>query len=128
MLRCDQEEGHEGDHEDKVVLMSWPDSECEPECRPRNELKEMAIQATKVQYFSWRTKEGKVLKVTEMSDGHLVNAINHLRRVAEHGYKTGQDVPSYYDHESWAEFPIEFFEPSILHEMVFQARVRGIQV
>jgi len=35
--RCDLEEGHEGDHVDKVLLVNWPESESAPECRPRNE-------------------------------------------------------------------------------------------
>jgi hypothetical protein len=125
--RCDLEDGHEGDHVDNVLLVNWPDSESEPESRPCNELKALENQ-TKVQYFTWRTKDGKVLRITEMSDEHLVNTIHHLRRVAEHGHRTGQDTPSYYDHESWVEFPLECFEPSILHEMVFQARARGIQL
>ena len=37
VFRCDLDEGHEGDHVDKVLLINWPDSESEPECQPRNE-------------------------------------------------------------------------------------------
>lgn len=37
VTRCDEPEGHEGRHCDNVLLVSWPDSESDPECRPRNE-------------------------------------------------------------------------------------------
>jgi hypothetical protein len=41
VYRCDRDEGHAGNHEDKVLYVSWPDSESEPEFRSRNELKEV---------------------------------------------------------------------------------------
>ncbi len=43
VTRCDLEEGHEGDHVDKVLLVNWPDSESDPECRPRNEWNEPSV-------------------------------------------------------------------------------------
>lgn len=32
--RCDLNEGHKGLHLDHVLLVSWNDDECEPECKP----------------------------------------------------------------------------------------------
>lgn len=43
VTRCDLEEGHEGDHVDRVLLVNWPDSESDPECRPRNEWNDPSV-------------------------------------------------------------------------------------
>lgn len=37
IFRCDCPEGHKGNHVDNVVLVNWPESESDPESRPRNE-------------------------------------------------------------------------------------------
>ena len=37
VTRCDLGDGHTGDHLDNVLLINWPESESDPECRPRNE-------------------------------------------------------------------------------------------
>lgn len=49
------------------------------------ELEEAAFQADEdVSDDTWTTKNGRVLKIRDMTDEHLLNTINYLRRRAPH--------------------------------------------
>ena len=63
--------------------------------------------------MKWKTKEGKIMNVSDMTDTHLLNAINYLKtRIKDGGYvETAPpdiDMAPYYQHFTRQEILTDF--------------------
>ena len=79
-----------------------------------------------VEYVTWTCKDGRVVRVVDMTDEHLVNAIRFCERAAEHRY-THQDVGAV-DILEMCIMPYEMFLPSGYDDLVRAAKNRGIKL
>lgn len=79
-----------------------------------------------VVFKTWKTRDGRVLRIVDMEDDHLVNAIRMLEREAHAKYLT-QDTGGL-----TAVDMVVLEETFFLHrnydDLVFEARKRGIQL
>jgi hypothetical protein len=84
----------------------------------------MAV-AMELKYRVWKRKDGSEVRIKDMTDQHLVNAIGYLRRKAEYDC-ANQDCGSYYA----PEVPLDYdlFESPQLEHLEFEARVRSIEI
>jgi len=77
-----------------------------------------------------RTKDGRVMDLSEMTDTHLINTIKYIKRRAKEGvviqYGAGSDGDFYYDEEElFGTRAEEFLE---LPAYVKEAKRRGMEL
>jgi hypothetical protein len=95
VYRCDQSEGHLDRHEDKVLCVSWPDGDCDPECRVRNMLNEPfnepnGLAGDEVMELACRAYNGAVLDAMRRVDREAMEAA--VEAILAHVLRTMQDL------------------------------------
>lgn len=82
-----------------------------------------------VNYTTWITKDGRVVRIVDMQTQHLLNTIKMLERNAKHEYDHACATAIVWDSEGNEDFLPEYdwFEPPILHLMRREAERRGVK-
>lgn len=80
-----------------------------------------------VEYVTWTTKDGREIRVTEMTDAHLLNSIRMLERKAERDYEH-QDIGHTLDIQEVCVMDYEFFLHTKYPALVCEAQKRGIKL
>jgi len=63
----------------------------------------------KKQTAKWKTKDGKVIRICDMDDNHLVNTLKLFKKQAQKIYKKEHEKESYND--EWREYVFYNFYP-----------------
>lgn len=86
-------------------------------------MKMLTIEKDGVRYVAWKTKDGRLLRVADMDDAHLVSTIRMLERKVEAKHA---DACAHMSDPDDVTPEAEWMEHPVLDFMRFVAKTRGI--